>query len=74
MGIYKFLFIATEPYENEVGVAFNDLDRDTLPNVVAAFEQFLIGLTFQPGSIEKYINTVRVGIDLQDEAEHSDLL
>lgn len=65
MSTFTFTY-TPEPGVDSPDVAVMLSDSDYLPDVIAAFEQFLLGVTFQPGSISKYINTAKVHDD-QDQ-------
>jgi hypothetical protein len=60
MGTYTFV------YKNEIqggvhiAAEFDDTQDPFIEDVLAAFEQFLLGCTFQPATIEKYIKTAAV--------------
>lgn len=69
MGKYTFLYSATADHETNVGVSFSGEDRGYhISDVLAAFEQFLLGVTFQPGTIAKYIDLGQVHKDQQEIA------
>jgi hypothetical protein len=51
-----YTFTAADPEDGiTVTVEFDDTADPTLPALLRAFEQFLLGVTFQPGTIAKYI-------------------
>lgn len=55
----KYIFICESDlptYTPHIRVEFDDSEHPFLEDVLSAFEQFLLGVTFQPGSISKYIN------------------
>ncbi len=57
MGTFNFIYTPgpDEGYTPQVIVNFNQTQDWTLDPVVSAFEQFLLGCTYQPGSIAKRI-------------------
>jgi hypothetical protein len=58
MSLYEFTYIPDGKDQTRVTVSFDDNygSNPFIEPVIIAFEQFLLGVTFQPGSIEKYIN------------------
>jgi hypothetical protein len=65
MGTYTFAYTPDEGGSGAEILAQINSD-DYLPFVLAAFEQFLLGVTYQPGSIAKYIDVAKVQRDLID--------
>jgi len=78
MGMYRFIYepSAADRESGTVGVAvaFDDMDGKfpLIYFTVAAFEQFLLGLTFQPGSIAKVLNLETVRQNLEDYRKASE--
>jgi hypothetical protein len=59
MGIYTFEY--NDGDNTTVRVSYNDDRNPSIDAVLVSFEQFLLGVTFQPESIAKYLDmdTVR---------------
>jgi hypothetical protein len=58
MSLYEFTYIPDFKDQARVTVSFDDAEgaNPFIEHVIVAFEQFLLGVTFQPGSIGKYID------------------
>jgi hypothetical protein len=58
MSYYEFTYVPDFKDQARVTVQFDDCEgqHPFIEHVVTAFEQFLLGVTFQPGSIAKYID------------------
>jgi hypothetical protein len=61
MGRYTFLH--TDDEGMQVGVVFDDTQHNHISSVIEAFSKFLLGVTFQRETIEKYIDTNRIDQD-----------
>ena len=57
MSKYTFTFTDPDGISNSVGVQFDDTNDPFIEGVLSAFEQFLLGVTFQPSTIKKYLDT-----------------
>jgi hypothetical protein len=58
MSVYTFTYQNDIPGSSDVAVRFDDQNGEYpfIEHVIEAFEQFLLGVTYQPGSIAKYID------------------
>jgi len=58
MGTYTFTYTPDRPDQASLTVEFDDKNgqHPFIEHVIEAFEQFLLGVTYQPGSISKYID------------------
>ena len=58
MSTYKFQYTPDFPEQATVTVEFDDCNGafPFIAHVIEAFEQFLLGVTYQPGSIARCIN------------------
>jgi hypothetical protein len=58
MSVYTFTYQNDIPGSADVLVCFDDRNGEYpyIEHVIEAFEQFLLGVTYQPGSIAKYID------------------
>lgn len=69
MSKYIFILESDMPtYSPHVRVEFDDSEHPFLEDVLAAFEQFLLGVTFQPGSISEYLDMDAVHKERMDKA------
>jgi hypothetical protein len=66
---YTFSYDNDFPDSASVSVSFDDKDAPGIENVLTAFEQFLLGLTFQPESIQKYLDVEAVQKALLENAK-----
>lgn len=63
MGTFTFTYSPDPGVDSpEIAVRISS-DSDYLPDVIVAFEQFLLGVTFQPVSITKYVDIEKVHTD-----------
>jgi hypothetical protein len=69
MSKYQFVYINDIQGGADVAVQFDDTHHPFIEDVLVAFEQFLLGVTFQPGTIRKYINMEAVQEALLKRAE-----
>jgi hypothetical protein len=71
MGTYTFNYTPDSPDAAHVTVVFDDHNGEHpfIENVLQAFEQFMLGVTYQPGSIRKYLRTEEVQNALLQYAE-----
>lgn len=60
MSKFIFSYLSDSPNGADVRVEFDDTNRPFIEDVLSAFEQFLLGVTYQPGSIKKYIDTEKL--------------
>lgn len=56
MGKYTFSYKSDLSSGVDVAVEFDDEDSPFVGDVMLAFEQFLLGCTFQPETIRKYLD------------------
>lgn len=58
MSKYSFVYTNDVPSGVSVNlsVEFDDARDPFIENMLVAFEQFLLGVTFQPGTIHKYLD------------------
>jgi hypothetical protein len=69
MSVIKFLYLNDIPGGTDVSVQFDDTDRPFIEDLLCAFEQFLLGMTFHPNTISKYLDTSRVQRALLERAQ-----
>lgn len=60
MSKFSFAYINDIDGGVNVGVQFDDTNAPYIEDVLVAFEQFLLGVTFQPESIRKYLDMAAV--------------
>lgn len=59
----RYYFGHTDDSGQHVSVMFDDTERYHISDVLTAFRAFLLGVTFQPATIEKYIDVNKVYLD-----------
>ncbi len=71
MGLYTFTYIPDTKEQPTISVQFDDHNGEFpfIEHVISAFEQFLLGVTFQPGTIRKYIDIEAVQKALMERAK-----
>jgi len=73
MSLYEFTYIPDFKDQARVTVSFDDNEgqHPFIEHVIIAFEQFLLGVTYQPGSIRKYIDRGALDRQLMEYANTS---
>ena len=69
MSKYQFAYFNDVDGGADVAVQFDDTNYPFIEDVLVAFEQFLLGVTFQPGTIRKYIDMEAVQTALMERAK-----
>jgi hypothetical protein len=69
MSIYRFQYISDVAGAASVTVELDDSQYPCIDAVLVAFEQFLLGVTFQPESIAKYLDMEAVHRSRDEVAE-----
>ena len=69
MSKYQFAYLNAVDGGADVAVRFDDTNYPFIEDVLVAFEQFLLGVTFQPGTIRKYIDMEAVQTALMERAK-----
>lgn len=68
MSTIRFQLINDIPSCPSVALQFDDTDAPFIEDILSAFEQFLLAMTYQPASIQKYIDTEAVQKALLERA------
>lgn len=69
MSKYHFAYLNDVDGGADVAVQFDDTNYPQIEDVLVAFEQFLLGVTFQPGTIRKYLDMDAVQKALMERAK-----
>jgi hypothetical protein len=56
MSTIRFQMINDLPQCPSTTLEFDDTDAPFIEDIMAAFEQFLLGMTFHPSTIKKYLD------------------
>jgi hypothetical protein len=65
MGTYTFSYKSDMADGVDVAVRFEDSENPHISHVIGAFEQFLLGCTFQPETIKKYVDVEAAQVDIR---------